>query len=269
MTGPGQIKAALRRAARDGPARDRASAFDRPEDGAAIILGHVDATVLPRRLVFDLDSGGRLACLAASRRLIRLLPPLPPGLGDAFEGNLPADAAATGRALADLCREARRVTLSEDVATAEEEVTGTGLAPAAIAATLDRTLDRRAPDADPLDALAAALAPDLTCAFTLLEEEVEVLCGDGAAVTALSDFAGDLLGRLLDPGFPLAATLETDGLVIVALGGDADSHVAVAGHLGRYLVAVLDRGDPTPTLAAWRALRLGVGGSQNDKNPSD
>lgn len=255
MTGADRIRDLLRRAARDGrlPGGPAAAAA---EDTLARVAEAVDAAVLARRLRLRLG-GTELACAVAARRLLSIEAPAPDGLpagAEALFGRTLAaeDAGAVAALLRALADRGGAFGLdAEPPQTGPEPALG-GIAAATLAAALGLAAAEGA--ADPLAAGLAALGDGVIAALLWEDDAVALLAGDAAA-EELAEEAGGLLDRLLQPDFPLLATLEAAGALTFAAPG-ADRHLLVAGHLGRFVLAAVAGADAAETLARWRAVAL-------------
>lgn len=263
MSDLARLKAALRRTAEDGLAPRGAEVFDRPEDGAAIILGHVDRSMLGRRLGFRFDDGTGFDCEASGRRLIRLLPPEPPGLEPAgaalFDGAelRPEQGDLLAATLVTLCggRTSLRMS-SEPLGDAADPSQG-GIDTSGLFERLGQAPADLAQGAEggDLDALVAEIGGDLLSGLLIDGEEVTPIRGDGEDADRISPWAVDAVERLLAPDFPLAMALETDGIMAFGLKGSTERHLVVAGRLGRLLVGVVSGADPAETLVRWQRAR--------------
>lgn len=263
MTDLAKLKAILRRTAADGAFAARKEGFAGAEDGVARLLGHVDRAVLGRRLVFEFDNGARLVAEASGRRLIRLMPPAPAGLGAdqaaLFTGEeiRKDQVGALAAALLGLCEGRSGFRLTAEPLGDEVDPTEGGVTPAALLDALGLPSAPAEPDTvqDQVDGLFAALDPRLICAMSIDGEDAVLVRGEGDAAARLTDWASRMMDRLLAPDFPLAAALETDGIMVFGLPEAAGCHLVVAGRLGQIFVASVEGTDPSATLEAWRAIR--------------
>ncbi|MBF9035442.1 hypothetical protein HKCCE2091_14440 [Rhodobacterales bacterium HKCCE2091] len=258
MSALGALKAALARVASDGLSAGDSAGFLTPADGVACILDRIDLAVLPRKLRFRFEDGSDLTCLAGGRRLLQLLPPAPEGLSPQtaalFDGRMlgPAEAEPVANALIAVTGQHETFRLRAEPDATDPAMGGIGTEAIAAALGLAPADDDDADEGDAIDAFVAALTPNLRGALWVDDQEIEVLNGSDAEVEALSDWAAVLLERLLAPGFPLAASFETDGILVFIPPAGTEGHALVAGRLGQFLVAKVEGADPAATLALWQ-----------------
>lgn len=252
MTGTDRIRDLLRRAARDGRIADGAT---RTGTGGARLVEQIDAAVLGRRLRVEAGAVS-FGCDVAARRLLALdLPvaaPLPPG-AEALAGRpLGAeDVAAVAALVRTLCPEDQPVSIVAGAPGAGPPAFG-GIPAAALAAALG--LAPPAAHDDPFAAGLVALGDAVRAAVLVDGEEIVLLSG-GAAAERLADRAAGLLDRLLVPQFPLLGTLETGGALLLA-APPGQSHLLLAGHLGRFLLVEVAGDDGSTGNGAARCLAL-------------
>ncbi|MBF9030854.1 hypothetical protein HKCCE3408_10665 [Rhodobacterales bacterium HKCCE3408] len=259
MSDGSRIRSALKRAASDGRIGSGPASFSSPEGGAARILDALDAIVMPRHMTLVFDTGREVGCEVAGRRLVRFVAPAPdglsPGESELFDGRelTAEDADHAVATLMAVCRDCASVQIRTG---GVADTTETGIETTTLLSILGVGSDEddSAPG-DALDRIAAALEDRMQASLFVHDETMDVLLGDGDAVTELGDWAADMLERVLAPGFPLASMLETDGIAVFAFPGTSGCHAMIAGRLGQYLVALFDGADPSETLAAWRELR--------------
>ena len=262
MSARDRLRAVLKRAAADGTLDRQLQGFDEPAAGAALMLDHVERTMLARKLVFEFDDGARFACIAFGRRLIRFAAPVPASLDAKLSALLdgsplsPQDAEATAALLFAVCANRSALTARAETPEVRPGPTETGLAASAVRRFLDLPDGAAGPahDEDTLQALFAALKPDLRAALTLAEDALTVETGAEDAVSGLSGWALDMLDRVLSPDFPLAHGLQTQGVLLFGAVAGADCHRLIAGSRGRLLIAEVNGTDEAATLAAWHAI---------------
>ncbi len=230
-----------------------------------MILRHIDATVIGRRLTLTFDDGALLLCDATGRRLIRLLPPIPKGLypeqTTLFDGeDLRRERAQLLAAmLMQLCEKRNSVRITAEPLATDLDPAEGGIAPATVAALLgvQDPVATGSSRPDILERFVAALGPRLRCAVVLSGEEFIHVVGEEAEVAALADWAADTADVLLGPDFPMAPALESDGVLALAPTPGASCHTVIAGRLGQVLIATIEGHDPGKTLDQWRACRCG------------
>lgn len=263
MSARDRLRAVLRRAATDGAIHRQQEPFADPSAGAALMLEHIERTMLARKLVFEFDDGARFGCIASGRRLIRFAAPVPAALGRDLSrlidgSQLTAqDAEAAAALLRAVCDGRSALTVRPETPEVRPGPTETGLAPAAVrgALPLPESPPDTARDADLLQALLADLGPGLRAALSLAgDEDLTVETGGQEAVSGLSTWAADTLDRVLSPDFPLAQSLQTRGILVFGAPQGADCHRLIAGSGGQLLIAEVDGPDDAATLAAWRRL---------------
>lgn len=250
-----KLKATLRRAAADGVGQAQLHDIAGPDEGAAIILDAVDATLLPRRLTVTASGGEVLIVEAAARRLQRIAAPVPEAMSVEAGAELkPDDAAMLAAGLAAFCKGQETLEISAQPMTDPGDPAESGVAPMALRANL--ALPAPAPPVDPeadlnMEPFIAALGESCHAALWIQDEEVSLLAGPPARAGALSQWAAPMLERLLAPEFPLSAGLETDGIIVFVLPEVAGRHAVIAGRLGAYFVAEMEGADPARTLNLW------------------
>lgn len=263
MSGLDDLRAVLRRVASGGVAPAREHALSGAADGLAVLVRQIDATVLGRELAFEFEGRGRLVCEASGRRLLRLVPPLPEGLGAEAEAlaGTPLSGAeedhldALVALLPRLAEGAGSLRVSSAPRGEGGETGETGISAARLAEALGvaGALAPRPAGGDPLAALAEGLGDHLIAAFRTSEAEVSVLRGEGARIEALTGWGEAALDRLLGDGTPLAAELEGGGLILLGLPESAGGHLVVAGQGGDLLVALVDGAGLAPAMRLWQA----------------
>ncbi|SPH18235.1 hypothetical protein DEA8626_01767 [Defluviimonas aquaemixtae] len=255
-----RLKAMLRHSAQDGTPRLGRVEYATAQAGVARVLEQVDTAVIGQQLSFEFDDGARLVCTTVGRRLVRLLPPAPPGLTAEQTALFDLDelrgehAQGLSNLLVGLCERgagfAMRVEpLGEGVAPASGGVEPVAIAEAAGlpgeamfetgAGKLHETF---------LDALQASLR-----AAILIDGEVSsLICGEGDEAALVVDWVESSLEKLLSPGFPLLGTLETNGILVFGLPEAAGCHLLIAGRRGNLVVATVKGGDVAATVDLWR-----------------
>lgn len=260
----GRLKALLRRSARDGTARPGRVEYGTGSTGVGRLLDQVDIAVLRQRLCFEFDDGSCLLCVASGRRLVRLLPPAPPGLTAEqlalFDRGClaPEDVQALCKLLGGLCERGSSFAMTAEPLANEIDPTHGGVEPAAIAEVA------RLPSAGPFEpedypsheAFLDALGTSVESVLLVEGEDALLVRGEGDAAAFIVDWAESALEALLSPGFPLLGTLETSGILLFALPETAGFHLLIAGRRGSLLAATVKGGDVAATLDRWRALFL-------------
>lgn len=264
MSARDDIRADLQRAARDGRIRSKSQAFESVEAGLSLFLTEIEQCVLGRELTFDLSSGAQLVCLAGGRRLLRCLPPIPSGLGSdhasLFEtqelGN--RDLALCASALKTLFTDPGNLRISTAAPKSRIEVTADiGLSAAALADASGIRLESagtlNGAESDIIEAFIDALGEKIAAAVLIEGEEVVLVAGATETANDLSDWATTRLEHLLDPSFPLAAGLETDGILVFPRANGAQR--LLIGNLGNFLAVESLSDSSTEPLALWRDLK--------------
>lgn len=263
MSDLSKLKATLKQAAVDGIKGPRAMPFAAPELGAALILDAVDGSVMGRRITVSAggSSGKALMLDASGRRLQRVAGPVPEHFAIRADVELKSsDAAALAAGLMAFCegQSDLRIT-TQPIADAGDPAEG-GIVPDLVREVLGLSPGGAETEIDPeadlhMEPFINALAPDCHAALWLQGEDVSLLVGDEARASRLSDWAAPMLEQLLAPEFPLAASMETDGIMVFVMPDSAERHTLIAGRLGAYLVAEVKGRDPSASIAAWHKAR--------------
>lgn len=265
MNGLDDLRAVLRRVASEGVAPAGEHALSAPEDALAVIVRQIDATVLGRVIAFDFEGRGRLLCEASGRRLLRLVPPVPDGLGPEAEAlaGTPLSGAeedhleALAALLSDLAAGASRLRVSSAPRGDGTETGETGISAARLAEALGvgTALAPKPAGGDALAALVEGLEAHLRAAFRASGAQITVLKGDGALIETLTGWSETALEGLVGGETPPAAELREEGLLLFGLPAPAGGHLAVAGQSGDMLIALLDDAGLAPAMRLWQSVR--------------
>lgn len=263
MSSIDRVRSALMRVAVDrSPKADgQPVLFDSAQTGVEMILVHVDSILMTRRMTLDFGSSTNIVCDVAGRRIMDIISLSDEALAAthasiiAKDGLGPDDAAGVAELLLALCADGDRVAFTRGRVTGKTNALRGGVSSKALRDSISPT-ETADPDApvDRMEAWIETIAPHIQTALWVEEEEWQVIAGDDDSAAVLQTWAEDFLDRFLAPDFPLAETLETDGILTFGLTGEATGHLAVVGRLGQFVVASVEGGSAAQTLMAWRAL---------------
>lgn len=255
-----RVKAMLRRSAQDGTPRPGRVEYATAQAGVAGILEQVDTAVLGQQLAFEFDDGARVVCTTAGRRLVRLLPPAPPGLSAEQTALFGLDeltgehAQALSGLFAGLCERGTGFVMRAEPLDEEVTPASGGVEPVAIAeaAGLSGEAMFETGAGKSQETFLDALQASLRAAILIEGEGSSLIRGEGDESAFVIDWVESSLDKLLSPGFPLLGTLETNGILIFALPETVGCHLLVAGRRGSLLVATVTGDDVAATVDLWR-----------------
>ncbi|MGR3322540.1 MAG: hypothetical protein ACU0DK_11460 [Pseudooceanicola sp.] len=194
-------------------------------DGLAFLLAQIEATVLARRLYFDLPGGSRLECDVSGARLQGCS--LHDGAREETVALAESDAAASGE-LASLLRRAFAMPGHVRMRTGPAETDGDapGMAGPELRALLK--LEAATGDGEETPDLVSFLnevEPHLICACLLDGDEMQVVSGEDGDLITLSDALPPVAGTPDCPEDPFARLLGPEGVLL--LGGDGADSAAI------------------------------------------
>ncbi len=253
-----KLRSVLRQASHDGVVLDGAKTFESAADGASLIAEQIGKSVLGRKLTFQFDRGEPLVCIASGRRLMHFVKPVPKHLSThaaLFDvADLRAEhAGGVAEVLLKAVEGQTNFKVTADPREGDPDPIENGISVEEIQAALGiETRDIDEAKADTLAAFLEAIETRAVAALWVVDRDVTIALGADVDAADLSNKVAKTLQTTLDPKFPLAASLETDGVLTFGYGASPAEHFLIAGRIGQYLVAKISDGDEAQTLSAWR-----------------
>ncbi|MGV6847877.1 MAG: hypothetical protein ACWA5A_05800 [Marinibacterium sp.] len=260
------IRSILSSAAADGVDERRSVRAASPREALEFVLQKVSATVMGRVLTFDFGDAGSLRVEAASRRVTRLVLPLPDSCGvetgrlEADPANLsdPEICAAFAALLTGLCATADQVRLTVAPIVGGADPVRRGVSVEALADALGMAAEESAgAEADGLARFVAGAAEAILCAEKVTNDRVEPLKGSAEDLECLTRRVKDLLPDMSPQDGRIARMIGPRGLLVLGQGTGSAPHLVVGAFDGVYLVALAKGGKATGLPALWRSTLAG------------